>query len=235
MREPLDVACLARVPVFAGVDFTGLADAARRNAVVHLARDEVLFHRGEQATGFYFVESGRIQLTVANRMGSTTTVEIIGADETFGEAVVFLAEPFPVTASALVPSTVYFICSQLVDAMLSRDPRTARRLLANLSMRNHRLVADVAALTLESATQRVVTYLLRQVPAPWPTGAVRVELPDAKRVVADRLSLTPESLSRALRRLADRGLVDVNGPSIRFDPHALAADVDLAEQSSAPS
>lgn len=87
MREPLDVACLARVPVFAGVDFTGLADAARRNAVVHLARDEVLFHRGEQATGFYFVESGRIQLTVANRMGSTTTVEIIGADETFGEAV----------------------------------------------------------------------------------------------------------------------------------------------------
>lgn len=227
MVEPLDLASLACIPIFAGVDLSGLADAARHNAVVQLERDEVLFHKGDPARGFYFVEFGRIRLTVTSQTGSTTTVEIIGAGETFGEAVVFLTEPYPVTAIALAPSTVFFVCSELVDAMLSRDPRMARRLLASLSARNHRLVADVAALSLESAAQRVSSYLLRQVPAPWPVGMVRVLLPDAKHVVADRLALTPESFSRALRRLADGGLVVTDRQAIRFDPHELASRLYL--------
>lgn len=223
MRRPLDPARLADVPVFAGVDFAGAGDEIRSNALVTLGRDEVLFRQGDESTGFYFVHAGRMRLMVTSRAGTATTVEIIGEGETFGEAVVFMERPYPVTAVALTDATLYFLSAAMVDTMLARDPRTARRLLANLSMRNHGLVADVAALTLESATSRVREYLLRQCPTPWPDDTVAVELLDTKRVVADRLSVTPESLSRALRRLADLGLIDVQGPVIRFHPHTLAS------------
>ncbi len=234
MRRPLDPALLAEVPVFTGVDFTAAGEAVRTNARVDLQRDEILFRQGDVSTGFYYVRSGRVRLTVGARAGATTTVEIIGEGETFGEAVVFLEQPYPVTATALTEAELYFISSAMVNAMLARDPRTARRLLANLSMRNHRLIADVAALTLESAASRVCEYLLRQCPTPRPSHPVHIALEDAKHVVADRLSLTPESFSRALRRLSERGQVVVRGRSIIIrNPAALAAELDVVSANQA--
>ncbi len=228
MRRPLEPAALAVVPVFAGVDFSTAGDALRTNARLTLRRDQVLFRQGDRCTGFYYVQTGRIRLAVASRLGTATTVEIIAARETFGEAVVFLEQPFyPVTAIALMESELFFISAAMVDAMLAADPRTARRLLANLSLRNHRLVADVAALSLESATGRVCEYLLRLCPEPHVPGErVTIALEDTKKVVANRLSLTPESFSRALRRLAERGLVVVHGSTLIIDdPTALAAEL----------
>ncbi|MDR1265345.1 MAG: Crp/Fnr family transcriptional regulator [Propionibacteriaceae bacterium] len=213
---------LARVPLFAEIDLGDLGAVAARNAVVSLEAGEILFRQGDPCAGFFHVATGRMRLSVGNPEGSVTTVEIIGRGETFGEAVVFLAQPYPVTATALAASTLYFVASAFVDALLDTSTSVARRLLANLASRNHRLVADRAALTLDSARQRVCSYLVEHGRALTATGGLaEATLVDAKKEVAARLGLTPESLSRVLRQLADEGLIVMSGSVIRFAPRRL--------------
>ena len=218
---------LAQIPIFADVDLDPGLPSARLNTMTRQARGEVLFHQGDPADGFYYVASGRVQLTVVNRSGTEATVEVIAEGETFGEAMVFLGRPYPVTATALADSVLYFVATEFIDAIIADNQRATRRLLTNLSIRNHQLVTHIATLGLENATQRVCTYLLAaagQTPAD--KEIVEVTLADSKRVIANRLGLTPETFSRALRRLADEHLIKVQGSHIKLKPQLLAAHAE---------
>ena len=90
-------------------------------------------------------------------------------------------------------------------------------MLAGLSRRVHGLMADVESYSLQSGTQRVIGYLLRQ-EAEGDEGqsAYTVRLPTSKSIVASRLNLTPEHFSRILHELVDRGLVAVEGRDVRI-------------------
>ncbi|TXD85010.1 Crp/Fnr family transcriptional regulator [Mitsuaria sp. TWR114] len=74
-------------------------------------------------------------------------------------------------------------------------------------------------LTTKDATARIAAWLLAQA-----GGSAEVRLAERKRDVAARLSISPETLSRALRQLADRGILAVQGYRIGLlDPVALLA------------
>jgi CRP-like cAMP-binding protein len=87
-------------------------------------------------------------------------------------------------------------------------------MLAGLSMRLHMMVHDVEAMTLHSATQRVIGYLARLEEGGERSG--RVTLPAQKSLVASRLNLTPEYFSRILHDLSAAGLIRVEGRDIEI-------------------
>ncbi|MDQ5908672.1 MAG: family transcriptional regulator, dissimilatory nitrate respiration regulator, partial [Pseudomonadota bacterium] len=72
---------------------------------------------------------------------------------------------------------------------------------------------DVENYSLRSSTQRLIGFLLQLAGAS--TGnATELELPASKQVIASRLNLTPETLSRVLHNLSESGLIRVNGRHI---------------------
>ena len=73
------------------------------------------------------------------------------------------------------------------------------------------LVKDVEAMTLHSATQRVIGYLMRLADE---GGGGQAKLPAQKSLIASRLNLTPEYFSRILHELSNEGLVRVEGREI---------------------
>ena len=190
-----------------------------------LDRGECLFHRGTPCHGFYGVATGMMQLSLSNADGIEKVVEIIGPRETFGEAVMFLGRPYPVDAFALVRTELLLIGTETVDLLLSEDPAFARVMLASMASRLHTMVNDIEMYTLRSATQRFVAFLARELGEQVVSGEPQhVVLRSTKHVLASRLGLTPETLSRVLRDLTDRGVVRVDGRRITVpDPSALAS------------
>jgi CRP-like cAMP-binding protein len=79
-------------------------------------------------------------------------------------------------------------------------------------------VRDVEAYTLRSGTERVVGYLLADVPddAGANGNAVEVTLSAGKSVIASRLNMTPEHFSRILHDLAAAGTIEVEGRTVRI-------------------
>lgn len=210
---------LRGLPLFSQVDHAYLESIGARTRSVTLPRHGVLFHQGQAPDGFFIVVDGLVKLSVSAADGAEKVVEMIAAGESFGEAVMFLHRPYPVTASALEPTRVLAVPEQAVTGLLEADPMFARAMLAGLSVRLHGMVRDVGQYALRSGSQRVASFLVER-------AGVRstVVLGASKQVIASRLSLTPETFSRVLRDLADAGLVSVHGRRIVvLDPAGLAA------------
>lgn len=191
-----------------------LAPSARR---VHLARGDELFRSGEVSEGLYVVTKGQVKVYARADNGQEKVIEVVSAPACLGGSLL-LAD---VTgqggtvmrhvshAAALTESHLLLLPRAELLAELQADPRLAVRLLAEVSGRFNRLVRDIEAVTLHTAAQRVVSYLLRTSPQA-ATSACTVSLPASKGTIASLLSVTPEHFSRILHDLQSRGLIAVN-------------------------
>jgi CRP-like cAMP-binding protein len=101
-----------------------------------------------------------------------------------------------------------------VFAELQRNPRFASHIIGTLAQRTEALVRELQDHAVGSGSQRFAAWLLRQAGARAASGAAVVPLPAAKRVLAARLKVSAEHLSRILRELADNRLIVVRGREI---------------------
>lgn len=215
---------LSHVPMFRGLPRADLSRIAAWTATVHARRGELLFQRGDACTGFHYIAFGQVKLALTTPAGAERVIEIMGPGRTFGEAVMFTASPYPVSATVLTDSLLLHVRSQALFDGIERDPQLARRLLAALSARLHVMVKDVESLTLHSASQRVIGYLARladegrgaPAAATASGGAGVVNLPAQKSLVASALNLTPEYFSRILHELEADGVLRVEGRRIEI-------------------
>lgn len=217
-------ALLQRVPLFSELSDAEIAQVMRFTREKRLDKGELLFQRGDPAHGFYFVVSGQIKLAISSPQGNEKIVEVIHPEQTFGEAIMFMDRSYPVFAEALVATHLLHIAQNVVSELIDQDPTFARKLLAGMAIRLHGMIRDVETYSLRSSTQRVIGFLLQQVPEqPGPTPQ-QIELPTSKQVMASRLNLTPETLSRIFHELSEAGLIQVQGKQITLlDPKRLAA------------
>jgi CRP-like cAMP-binding protein len=220
---------LSRLPLFqelAPEQIAALESACRER---RLAKGEMLFQKGDLPKGFFVVVFGQIKLAFPSSQGNEKVVQILGPRQSFGEAVMFLDRPCPVFAEGLVDSLLLHIGSAPVFELLERDPLFARRMLAGLSMRLHSLVEDVETYSLRSSAQRVVGYLLQQCPQQEGPceGSFEISLPTSKQVIASRLNLTPETLSRIFHDLSANGLIGVSGKQITINDVKRLREFDL--------
>jgi CRP/FNR family transcriptional regulator, dissimilatory nitrate respiration regulator len=237
---------IASAPMFDGLDEAHVDLLAAESRSIFLPAGQVLFRRGTPSTGFYMVREGRMQLSVSNSEGVVKVIEILSPGSAFGHAVMFLREPYPVDATALADTHLIFVPVRAVDRILDEDPSMARIMLASMAKRLQSKVQDITMLSLQSATQRIVAFVLGAVGAgSYDLGgegsattetaraeahAASIELPALKQVLASRLGMTPETFSRAMRTLTAAGLVAVEGSTLRV-PDVAALDAYSRSQS----
>jgi len=223
---------IASAPMFDGLDRAHAEFLAAQSRPIVLPAGQVLFRRGTPSTGFYMVRDGRMQLSVSNSEGVVKVLEIISPGGAFGHAVMFLREPYPVDATALVDTHLVFVPAAAVDRILDGDPAMARLMLASMARRLQSKVQDIAMLSLQSATQRIIAYVLGAIRDDTRQGgpSTTVELPALKQVLASRLGMTPETFSRAIRALSAEGLLTMDGSVVQI-PDVAALDAYARGQS----
>ena len=183
---------------------------ASDTVVRQLERGEIAFHGGDAADHFFFVDKGLVELNLVSPSGETKVLEVIGAGRTFAEAIAFMREKrYPVTAEILETATLCQISSQTYMAVLHDNPDACIRLLGDISRHLHARVREIENLTVQNARGRLVSYLLDHVAeSNGDEATVQLNLP--RHVIASRLSVQPETLSRMLRQMGDDDLISVN-------------------------
>ena len=196
--------------LFAGLPDADFAALVAEIAIKRLERGETLFHRGDASTSFYFLETGLVELSLVSPTGEKKTLEVVGPGRTFGEAIAFMQERrFPVTAEALEPSRLFRIPADKYTELLRSDSDACMRLLADISQHLHARVREIEHLTIQNARSRLISYLLDHIAQQSEDDKATVRLALPRHVIASRLSITPETLSRLLRSLTDEGLISV--------------------------
>jgi CRP-like cAMP-binding protein len=203
---------LSRQPLFRGLSESELAQISASTREFRVKKNELIFHKGDLAEGMHVVVMGQVKLALPSAQGMEKVVHVCGPGSTFGEAVVFLDKPYPVSAQATAESLLLLISKRVLLEAMESSPMLCRKMMASLSSRLHELLGDMETCMLRGSVQRVVCFLIQS--ATGDQDVFEVTLPASKQTIASQLNLAPETFSRVLGQLSDAGLVQVKGRMI---------------------
>jgi len=178
------------------------------------SRGETIFVQGEDARLIYVVIEGWVKLYRVASNGSEAIVNVFTRGHGFGEAAALRQHPYPVSAEAVTDCILLAIPARKLLTMLQYEPEMSMAVIAATFQHLHELVNQIEQIKSQTGAQRVADFLCRLCDCE--TGSCVVTLPYDKVLIAGRLGMKPESLSRAFARLKTVG-VHVSRHNARID------------------
>lgn len=178
-----------------------LLDSAR---LVHLQRGQTLFRHGDKATAIHIVADGWMKLYRIAPNGAEAIVGVMTRGQSFGEPITLRRAAYPVSAGAVTECDLVTVPAVVFLDMLKTYPEAALSVLSATFMHLQSLIEQIEQLKARSGAQRVAEFLLELCPEG--AESATVILPYDKALIAGRLGMKPESLSRAFARLRELGV-----------------------------
>jgi CRP-like cAMP-binding protein len=200
-----DLQMITRIAVFRGLKPETVEHIVAPASAVMLSPHQNLFRQGDPATAFFIVISGWVKLYRITLSGDETVIHILTQGDSFAEAVAFTGARYPATAEAVSDARIVRIPADHVVRCIRESPDIALAMIASTSQHLHRLVQQVEQLKAQSGVQRVAEFLASCCPVDH--GSCVIALPYDKVLIAARLGIKPESLSRAFAKLRSIGVV----------------------------
>ena len=223
-----DLQIITRTAIFRGLKAETVEHIIAPATAVMLKPHEWLFRQGEPATAFFIVIDGLVKLFRITPSGDETVIHILQKGEGFAEAVAFTGNRYPATAEAVTVSRVARIPADHIVRCIRENPDIALAMIASTSQHLHHLVQQVEQLKAQSGVQRVAEFLASL--SRTEQGRCDISLPYDKMLIAARLGLTPESLSRAFAKLREIG-VTIHASQVTIDDVAKLRRIAADERS----
>ncbi|QND42840.1 Crp/Fnr family transcriptional regulator [Rhizobium leguminosarum bv. viciae] len=206
-----EAAVLARAALMAGLDHNE-AEALRACATVRLCdRHDVLIEEADKAAYFYCVLSGYVRLYRRNGDGRQADIRICEPGDSFAECLIHADETYHYGAQAMDHAVLASFDIAKVRLLLEERPRIGRAITRSLSLHLISMMECLASDRMQTAPQRVAHYLLTHCAENGAAASLRLPFP--KNLLARKLGLAPEALSRAFSTLKTKG-VTVRGRAI---------------------
>ncbi len=177
----------------------------------------ILFVEGDPVVGFYLIESGAVKISRVSQDGREHILLILRAGDSFNEVAALDGGPNPATATAQTDAVVYCILRGELRQTVAEYPALAWAMIESLARRARHLVGMVQDLSMRSVKGRLANLLLEQAQS---NAADATPQMLTQEEMASRLGTVREMVGRALRNLANDGIIE-------FDRHRIVVlDVD---------
>ena len=200
-----DLDIVRRINVFRGLNPLMIERLIAPAAVLTLREREIVFRQGDPATAFFIVVEGWVKLYRLTVAGEEAVIYVFAKGDSFAEAVAFIGHPYPATAETVSAARIVRIPADHVVKCIRGMPDIALAMIASTSQHLHHLVVQVEQLKAQTGVQRVAEFLVSLCSVD--EGACTIALPYDKALIAGRLGLKPESLSRAFAKLKAVGVM----------------------------
>lgn len=190
---------LLRAPLIGVADDTAALKLMEAATVTSLNARHVLFKEGEAAQYFYCVLSGYVRLYRLDRHGREADVRVSGPGESFNECLIFGSDSYRYNAQVAENCTLARFDLTRIRNLIDQEPAIARAVMRCLSNSLLGTLDCIANDRLQTAPQRVAHYLINEGPRDATSFSLR--LPFQKSLLAGKLGLAPEALSRAFSTL----------------------------------
>src|SRR5450830_1061403 len=219
--------CVSRVPVFASLSAQDQQRVAGLARPTHLKAGETVYFADDDLSQLMVLHTGRLKIFRLSADGSEQLIRVLGPGEFTGDTSVFTGQRPDDYATALDECQLCVFRHDDLEALMRTHPEIGLRMLATVSERLSDTEHRLNSLTSRDVESRLADYLLG-LPSTWRDHIATVTLPLTKKDVASLLDTTPESFSRALKSLAEQGLIAVGtGRSVSItEPDRLQQLVD---------
>lgn len=147
-----------RTSHFAGQAF--LAKVAEGGSITAHPKKQVVFAQGDLADSIYYIQKGKIKLTVVSEQGKQAVVAVLGAGDFLGEGCVAGQPLRMTTATVITDSSAIKVEKSAMMRMLHEDPSVSELFMSYLLARNIRIEEDLVDQILNSSEKRLARVLL---------------------------------------------------------------------------
>jgi CRP/FNR family transcriptional activator FtrB len=169
-----------------------------------------LIHEHDPADFLHVVVEGLVEMG-ASHAGRETTLSFVRPYGTFILAAVLKDQVYLQRARTLEKSRVLMIPAPAVRAAIHADNGFMAAVVVELATRYRDTVKELKNQKLRTGAERLANWLVRHHAEQGAAGTLSIGV--EKRVLASRLGMTPENLSRAFATLGAYG-VEVQGPKV---------------------
>jgi CRP-like cAMP-binding protein len=202
--NPDDLDIVRRINVFRGLNPRMIQQMIAPATTLSLREGEVVCRQEDPATAFFIVVDGWIKLYRITVAGDEAVINVLAKGDSFAESAAFTGQPYLHTAEAVSEARVIRVPVAHVVKCIQSTPEFAQAMIAAMAQHMSHLVQQVEQLKAKLGVQRLAEFLASLCPSG--AGTCTVVLPYDKTLIAGRLGLKPESLSRAFAKLRSVGV-----------------------------
>jgi CRP/FNR family cyclic AMP-dependent transcriptional regulator len=137
-----------------------LAAAGKGRTLAEHPKDHQIFLQGDPADAVFYIQKGKVKLTVVSKQGKEAVVAILGAGDFFGEGCLARQPLRMASAGTMSECSVLRLEKSAVIRLLHDEPAFSERLLHHLLSRNIRIEEDLVDQLFNSSEKRLARVLL---------------------------------------------------------------------------
>lgn len=191
------------VPIFNHLEVQQMAEILEITHSVSFKKREILYQAGDQSDSLYIVNKGKVKNYGLTDSGKEQLVRILNPGDFTGEYALFNDSIHESYAEAILDTSVCMIKRSDLQTLLTKYPSISMNILKAFSNRLEQSEKQTTLFATEKIETRIALFLTQCLEE----ASNEVTLPMSKRDLASYLGTTPETLSRRLTQLEQRGLI----------------------------
>lgn len=188
-----------------------LIKAGEGRTITHRAADHVIFSQGDPAESAFYVQKGKVKITVLSKRGKEAVLAILGAGDFFGEGCLSGQTRRVTNATTMSECALVRLKKPAMLRVLRSEPRFSELFMAYLLRRNARVEADLVDHLFNSSERRLARLLLLLADFGKRGTAEAVIAPIRQETLAEMVGTTRSRVSSFMNKFRRQGFIDYNG------------------------
>jgi CRP/FNR family transcriptional regulator, cyclic AMP receptor protein len=196
-------------PAFSSKAFLGRAGPGK--VLKKYEKNEAIFTQGEVAGAVFYIQKGKVKVTVLSQQGKEAVIGILAQGQFFGEGGLDGAKLRTSTTHAMEECLLTSITKAAMIAILAAEPKFAAFFLAYLLSRNSRIEDDLIDQLFNSSERRLARLLLLLADFGKEGVAQTVPVTLSQETLAEMIGTTRSRVSFFMNKFRDKGFISYNG------------------------
>ena len=188
-----------------------LSKANGGRTVATYAINQIIYQLGDSSDFIFYIQKGKVKLTVISEQGKEAVVAFLGDDEFFGEACMGGEALRLSTATAFTACTITRISKAKFGGLIHNEPAVAEFFISRLLARSDQIQADLVDQLFNSSEKRLARalFLLANFDKDSEPDAVLANI--SQETLAEMIGTTRARVNFFMNKFRRLGLIDYNG------------------------
>lgn len=204
-----------------------LAKVGEGRSIAKYRKDQIVFSQGETANSVFFIQKGKVKITVLSEQGKEAVVAILGPDDFFGEGCLAGQPRRMATVKTMTDSAIMRLEKVAIIALIHNEPAFSELFIAHLLARTIRVEEDLVDQLFNSSEKRLARLLLLLANFGKDGKPEPVIAKISQETLAEMIGTTRARVSFFMNKFRKLGFIDYNGG---IEVHSSLLNVVLHEQ-----